>query len=341
MKKAVVCVVLALLLSVLCHEQVLQLLADRWLPARGTESSGVQSTDTGETASFSGQLGMTAAHDTLPVTLYFRFGEKNLLGAEQVMLDIRREETIAHSIVERLIEGPDASHSRLTGVFPQGTRVVSVEGEGSTAYVTLSRDFLGRPDGAPADWEDLEIWQEEAARRRYLAMQSLVLSLTEGARYQRVQLYVADGDDDVPERLQLYWFDRSQTDLSVVLGACARDEQMLLTPARSLQLVLDAWQRRDWETVYLLLAAQDEAHMPAYSVFESQMRERDVSLLTYRISPGTVSMDGMSATLVLDAKLRSPEGGDAEIVREAVLLTRVMDNWTMTPQMLEQLMIRD
>ena len=340
MKKAVVCLLLALTLSVLCQRQVIDALMTA---ARGVISQYMpaQEQPAPDAPTYAQQLGDSAAHDTLPATLYYRFAGTRLLGAEQILLDIRREETVARSIVDALIEGPSASHARLTGLFPQGTRVISVTGEGSTAVVTLIRGFLGRPDGAPADWEDIEYWQEEATLRRYLAMQSIVLSLTEEGRYQRVQLYVADNDDEIPERLELYWFDRTQEDLSVVLGACARDAQAMLTPERTLDMALAAWQERDWETLYLFLAAQEDEQLPSYSVFEAEMKERDISLLEYAISGGTVGMDGQSATLVLDAALRSVDGGDAQIVRESVLLTRVTDNWTISPKTLEDLMIRD
>ena len=69
--------------------------------------------------------------------------------------------------------------------------------------------------------------------------------------------------------------------------------------------------------------------------------QTDVSLLDYSLTPGTVSFDGQTATLVLDAQIRSREGGDAQIVRESVPLERVQDNWAIRTQTLRSLMIRD
>ena len=113
-----------------------------------------------EELSFADQLGGEAASDMLDVTLYYRFADTDMLGMEQTQLDIRREETVAWRIVDGLISGPSITHERLNGVFPQGTELISVSGEDTTAFVTLSSAFLGRPDGAPADWEDLPAWQE-------------------------------------------------------------------------------------------------------------------------------------------------------------------------------------
>ena len=110
-----------------------------------------------------------SASDELEVTLYYRYGETTVLGMERHTLDLRREETIARSIVEQLVAGPDGAHGRLSGVFPSDTQVLSVTTEGSTVFVTLSENFLGRPDGAPEDWEDVAVWQTEATLRRWLA----------------------------------------------------------------------------------------------------------------------------------------------------------------------------
>jgi len=290
---------------------------------------------------FADQLGGVAASDMLDVTLYFRFGSTGLLGMERAQLDIRREETVAWSIVDRLLSGPSITHERLSGVFPQGTELISVSGEDTTAFVTLSSAFLGRPDGAPADWEDSADWRKEAALRRRLAAQSIVLSLTEGARYQRVQLYVADGDDEIPRRIPMAWFDEDNGDMATVLAASPRDEGVMLTPGRAMDLILNAWRERDWAAMYPLLCAGEGDVLPALSVFEAEMSELGVMLLDSACSQGSVAFDGQSATIVLDASIRSAEGGDAEIIRESVALERTDDNWTMPFSTLLSLMIRD
>ena len=335
MKKIVCCLLLALALSVLTQQQVMESLVGA---ARGL-LPGVE-TEQPQEQSFAHQLGGAAVSDTLEVTLYYRYGQTRTLGAQRAQLDITREETVARSIVERLVEGPDDAHGRLSGVFAPGTQVISVTGEGTTAFVTLSRAFLGAPQGAPADWEDLEEWQNEAALRRTLAVQSIALALTEDGRYQRVQVLLADTDDDIPERIPLAWFDRTQTSLATVLGACVRDEEALLTPGRAMELILGAWQVRDWETLYALTVDEGEQAL-SLTAFEALMRERDVSLLSWQATEGTVSPDGQRATVVLDAQIRAANGGDADIERESVPLVRVQDNWVMTADTLSSLMIRD
>lgn len=338
MKKAIACLLLVLLLVAALEPHVRERIVSgvSGLLARQEEPAEQERTQT-----FSQQLGSATRSDLLDVTLYFRFADTSVLGAQQAQIDIRREETIATSIVAHLLHGPDTAHEHLSHVFPQGTELISVTGEGATAFVTLSSSFLGRPDGAPADWEDLSEWQEEAALRRRLAVQSIVLALTENGRYQRVQLYVADSDDDIPQRIAMAWLDTSVTDPALVLAACPRDEQAMLTPSCALEMIMDAWQRQDWAAMYPLMADTADDPLPTLSVFEAEMAARNVSLLEYSLTPGTVSFDGQSATIVLDAVVRARDGGDAQIVRESVPLVRVKDNWAMHAATLASLMIRD
>ena len=249
MKKAIVCALAAL--ALVAAAQPLEERAKALLERKRETTAAAPG------VTFETQLGVKQESSLLDVTLYFRYGETNLLGAVGAKLDMRREETVAQSIVEALLAGPDAAHDRLSGLFPQGTSVISVQSEGDTAFVTLNQAFLGIPDGAPADWEDLADWQAEATLRRRLAFQSIVLALTEDGRYQRVQLYVAGGDDEVPRRIPLYWFDQSATDPNVMLAACARDEQAMLTPNSALKLMLGAWQKQDWEGLYDFLLREE------------------------------------------------------------------------------------
>lgn len=349
MKKALICLLLALVLVAVLEPHV-----------RGKIRSGMEEALLGltprqdqnrdqnkkeekqdEMPDFSRQLGGGSRTDMMEVTLYFRFADMDVLGMQQAQLDIRREETVATSIVQRLVEGPDMAHEHLVGVFPQGTRVISVRSEGTTAFVTLSSAFLGKPDGAPKDWEDLASWQAEAALRRRLAVQSITLALTEGGRFQRVQFYVADGDDEIPQRIPMAYMNPDESDPTLLLAACSRDEQVLLTPGRTLERIMEAWQQQNWAALYVLLTDAQDEPLPTLTVFETQMAEWGISLLDYSVSQGTVSLDGQTATLVLDAEIRSREGGDAQLVRESVPLHRVQDNWAMELGTLRTLMIRD
>lgn len=333
MKKALVCLILALVLVFAGQRQVMESVSDY---VRAHLTANEQAEPPAQEPLFTAQE--YAASDEMEVTLYYRFGQTALLGMERARLDAPKSESQARSIVEKLVAGPDAAHGRLSGVFPSGTRVLSVKEEGDIVYVTLSEAFLGRPDGAPLDWEDLTVWQEEATLRRWLAAQSIVCALTEGGRCQRVQLYVAQSEADAPQRIPLAFFDLDASDPAVVLAAISRDEQAIMTPKRAMQAILNGWQKRDWARVYDFLCAAEGERLPTLSVFEAQMRELDVTLLTVETSEGTVGMNGQTATVVLDGAIRSAAGGDMRLIRESVPLVRTADNWTMRMDTLLKLM---
>lgn len=334
MKKALCCALLTLALA-LVGPPLAQMARER----RAERPAADGGTAPAQPQTYALEADDAGARDVLDVTLYFRYGGAPLLGAQRAQLDLRRDETVASVIVKLLIDGPDAAHAALGGLFPQGTTLISVSGESSTAFVTLSGEFLGRPDGAPAGWEDSAAWQEEAALRRRLAVQSVVLALTEDARYQRVQFFVADNDDDMPRRIPLCLLDAAQTDASLMLGACGRDETLLLTPQRVMRLALDAWTRKDWASLYALLYSP--SGMPSFAAFEQEMTKLDVTLVRGEVSGGATGLSGRSATVVLDALIRSPLGGDALLERESVPLTRVRDNWAISLDTLRALMVRE
>lgn len=333
MKKAIICSAAALALVFFAQPlfEVGQTLVNKEKPAESPAAA--------QSPTFEEQLGVKRESSLLDVTLYFRFEETNLLGACSARLDMRREETVAASIVQSLLDGPDAAHDRLTALFPHGTTLIGVASEGATAFVTLSEAFLGIPDGAPSDWEDSAAWQKEATLRRRMAFESIVLALTEEGRYQRVQLYVAGSDDDIPQRIPLYWFDQSATDINVMLAPCARNENAMLTPQRTLEQIFEDWQKQDWGALYTFLLREEE--MPTLSEFEEEMRRRDVALLSYELTSGTVSLNGETATVVLNAQIDAKDGGEAKLTRESVLLVRQDDNWCISRSTLESLMVRD
>ncbi len=277
--------------------------------------------------------------DQVEVALYYRFANTSYLGVEMAAIDLHQEDTVATAMIEELINGPSVSHDRLSGLFPQGTQLLGVNIDGSTVHVVLDRHFLGQPVGAPSDWEDSQAWQEEATLRRRLALQSIVLTLTEEGRWQRVQLYVADNFQNVPTRIPLAWFDLTVQDTTVMLGSCGRDEGLCLTPSVAMGRILSAWQQRDWKAIYPFLSREDG--IISESEFAAEMNEAGTTLLGYSVTPGTISTDGSTATLVVEARIRSDTGNETTIERESVALHREEDNWSLQRSTLSSLMIRD
>ena len=281
----------------------------------------------------------TNGTETMDLSLYYRYKDTNYLGCEKAIIDLSREETIATLTINELISGPSVSNPYLVGLFPDGTRLIDVKIDGSTAHVTLSSEFLGMPNGAPADWEENSYWVQEAALRRRLAFQSIVLSLTDGAQCQRVQLYTAEDDDSVPERLPLYLLNEQETDYTLRLAACGRDETVLITPTVVVETVFHSWLEQKWEAAYPFIWF-DESLNDEQS-FRKVVYQISVSLLTYEFSNGSVSLDGQTATLVMNGRILDMNGEQTDIIRESIPIYRIKDNWMISYKTLLSLMIRD
>ena len=113
----------------------------------------------------------------------------------------------------------------------------------------------------------------------------------------------------------------------------------MLTPQRTLEQILEDWQKQDWGALYTFLLREEE--MTTLSEFEEEMRQRDVTLLSYELTSGTVSLNGETATVVLNAQIDAKDGGEAKLTRESVPLVRQDDNWCISRSTLESLMVRD
>ena len=120
--------------------------------------------------------------------------------------------------------------------------------------------------------------------------------------------------------------------------------QLLDRIVKDLQRVLDrllqSWQSREYAALYSMLTDGRET-LPRWEAFEAKMHELDVSLLEYETTAGSVSFDGKRATLVLSARIRTPDGGDTVLTREAIPLRRERGSWVMNYDTLLSLMIRD
>ena len=234
-------------------------------------------------------------------TLLFRYGEEPLLAAETREISTARTESYAFSLMSALLNGPSAASTELEGLFPSGTRVISVHQSGRLMFVTLSRHIMnGFPD-EPGSWRDQADWAIEVPLRRELAMQSIAATLTENCDVDQVIILVEQTDaatDSLRLRQGYYTLDGS-TSLAEPLQ---RDERLLLSPARTAEVILQCWQESDWTRLYRYIAHHDPATgdpRPEESAFVQQMTVLP-HLLRAEAQGGNVSEDGRSAVFTVN-----------------------------------------
>lgn len=271
-------------------------------------------------------------HDELEVALYFRYMQTPYLAQEARRIEVPRDQTVEWGILQALMGGPAAESLELAPLFWSNVSLLRVERDGDMVSVVLSPQFLDPPADAPADWAQYTFWVQEATLRRRLAVQSITNALTEGARCAQVQILIAAGEGDVyGTRLTRKMLYEDELDATLLLPPQTRQEQVILTPAVTLRVMMDAWQSKNWMLLYGFLQqdAQDQAPLPSQTEFLSYITDLDPSLLNYRVSAGTISVDGAMATLCVDLQVMQKRGQTKQWTQIPLVLTRERGNWKM------------
>lgn len=241
--------------------------------------------------------------DTLPLsqdqaTLWFRFGDEPLLAAESRVIQHARTETHALAILQELLEGPSAASAELHGLFPQGTQVLSATQSGRIMFVTLSRHIMNSYADEPAGWRDHPDWAIEVPLRRKLAMQSIAATLTENCSVDTVVILVDQTATDSLRLRQSYFTLDGDTSLAAPL---TRDEQLLLSPGRTLEVILQCWQEQDYSRLYHYIAPTDPvsgAVRPNEAAF-AELLASQRPLLQASATGGSISADGQNAVFTV------------------------------------------
>ncbi|MDY3280006.1 MAG: GerMN domain-containing protein [Eubacteriales bacterium] len=278
--------------------------------------------------------------DTLPgneasAALYFRYGTSAYLAPEQRQITIEKNESPEKALVKALVAGPSASASALSPLFPPGTEVLAVSGQGDTLYVTFNEALLGRYSDEPGD-TSADAWKREFPLRRQLCMDSLAATLTEAGYCVRVQVLVyREVSSATSLRLTNSFF--SQDGDTTPISPLTRDEENLLTPHNAASLVLTAWMTQDWDTLYSLLKKDDPASpRPAgQAAFAAFSAARVIT--GFQVDHGNVSADGQVAVVNGEMTLRA-DGEDAFITGYPLRLERENGLWKISYKRLLALM---
>lgn len=239
-----------------------------------------------------------AALDTRETaTLYFRYLSEPFLAPESRIVTASPSRAWEMTLLTALLSGPGSHSTELTALFPAGTQVLSTVTQGRTLFVTLSKEILSPyPD-------DASVSPAEQQLRRQLCMQSIVATITENCDIDRVQILVEQtGASSGSLRLQESYFlvEPSSTQL---VGPMTRNDDLLLTPGRTMELICSLWQSRDWQRLYQYIARRDPstgAERPSYRDFVTAMENLPM-LSGYAIAGGSVSLSGDQATYTLAA----------------------------------------
>lgn len=245
------------------------------------------------------------AVDALPqeaqlATLWFRFGQEPFLVAEARQVPVSPTESYPMALLQALLQGPGAASTELNGLFPQGTKVLSVHQSDRLMFVTLSRHIMNGYADEPQNWREQPAWTMEVPLRRKLAMQSIAATLTENCEVDMVVILVEQSNtvtDSLRLRNSYYTLDGDTT----LAEPLRRDEALLLTPARTAEVILECWQQSDWTRLYRYVARTDPAtgmQKPEEAAFVQMMTER-AHLLRADVKGGSFSADAHTAVFTI------------------------------------------
>lgn len=270
------------------------------------------------------------------VTLYYRMQGEDLLAAETRLVYFPSDRQTERVLAETLMSGPSPRLLELTGLFPSGTKVYSSWRTGNLLTVILSREFLSTPSGVPLDWEGDSYWRSEVYMRRQLALTSIVNTITEATDYTSVQFLVQENDSD-PTGRRLFMselYDGAPSDQ--LLAPMLRNEHLILTHANTADVLLESWKEQTFDRMYRFIA-QDTTQRPTDSAFQEEMRQRNMPLIHYSISAGTVSNDGQSAVMEATFEYRT-ELGTVQVQNFPLHLIREDGVWKITYSELKRMM---
>lgn len=256
-------------------------------------------------------------------TLWFRCGTEPFLAPESRAISHSRTESHALALLRALVAGPSTGSTELTGLFPQGTQVISCTQSGRVMFVTLSRHIMNGYADEPLDWRLQSAWAAEVPLRRQLAMQSIAATLTENCDVDSVVILVeqkSTATDSLRLRQSYFTLDGDTT----LAAPLTRDESLLLTPVRTAEVILQAWQDKDYSHLYRFITRTDPATgtpRPEEDAFLQQMRALPV-LMQFTIRGGSLSADGqqavftVSGTFIDGGEARSFSGMTLRLIRE-------------------------
>ncbi len=244
--------------------------------------------------------------------LYFRFYRTPYLGREERTIVYDPATSFEKALAQALVAGPSSVYPHLKPLFPEGTRVLAAQGQGSVLFVTFNENLMhAYPDESNPFMAGYR--EGEGLMRRELAMAALSLAVTENTDYAYVQpLVMGNVSTATSLRLSERYYLREGSALPAPL---TRAEDKALTPISAAGLLFSAWEK------------QSVADMRAYMTGEAAALEKLPVLSSFTLSGGSVSMDGQSAMVLATVSLEIAGGHAYGIALWPLRLKMVQGVW--------------
>lgn len=220
------------------------------------------------------------------VNLYYRYNDTVYLVSQTRDIESQPDERIEEAVLRELISGPTGTSDVLRPLIPTTTKVVNLETQGETIYVTFNSELLLQ--------DRTEIQQDDT--RLHLMTQSIINSLLDLGTYSKVQILVDKNGTGQGERLPVeqFGFQKLNQNASQLMEAQSYDNSVVWTPNKMLAEVIYALNNHEWSALYAQVSDRDRDGVakPIFDVAAEAWQQQNCGILDYDITSTTQTAQG-------------------------------------------------
>ena len=274
------------------------------------------------------------------VTLYFKYADENMLAGETRIIDVPVNERIEMAVLEEIFKGPSQENPELTSVIPENAAIIDVTESGEYLFVTISKEFITESALANVLADDAAAYQT-AKQDMNLAIYSIVDTLIELGGFSRIQVLVDTNDSGRGERISLAAIGEENQE-GGTLEPLGWNGTLLMTPENTVKLLMEALSKRDYATLYALIAYKnmDGTSKPSREDFISDLATQSSTMEEYKVLDSLVSSDATSVIAAVSFSLKNQDG-DTTVKENIILqLKRERDLWKVEYSSFEEVFLR-
>lgn len=215
------------------------------------------------------------------------------------------------TLLKELVKGPNQTVNTITSLFQNGTTFKVIKKEGNKFItVIISKAFLNAPLDFPTDWETRSEYIAKYNRIKRMAIYSIVDTLTETGKYDRVQILIDRDGSGIGKALTRGEAGFTGEGQNELLEAFYRDTDIILTPANTFDALMYYLKQKSYENLYTLIMMVDlnGDKRPIQEEIINALGDLSINIISYGASKATVSPDGLTSTLLFNGEIQIGTG---------------------------------
>lgn len=247
----------------------------------------------------------------LPVTLYYRLANEELLVGVESKVSVRGGERTEAAVIRALKEGSAVS-SGVTVLIPSAASLRELSYEDGVLYVTLSEEFLNEDMVTSINEEDylkekdynnaVKAATKEMYLVRRLSVLSIVNTIAGNNKDVKVQILIERGGESGKLSYEELGFESMG---GVLMEPMEYNEEVVANDRRIAGCMLEHMVKGEYEMAYTLITAGFDEYKPTYAEFETQMRELG-AVISYEVTDSDSNANGMY--VLANVRIETPNG---------------------------------